>query len=292
VNYQVLAQLIEAVSGAPWARYLAERVFAPLGTTGTVAAATSGEVQPGPGHILLFGVPVARPELDGLLAGSGGVVSTAEDMGRWLVAQTAGGGSVLRPDDVALMQTPPPGVAGGYAMGWQRVAPDRLEHTGILSTYSAVQVLLPESDRGFVLLFDGNSAEADTAGVAAGLAALLTGDPQPPWPRSTALVAAVLGATTLAVLALRTRQLVRVSHWRRRSLWAALPGLVWLVVPVALLVAMPALLGAAIGRSFTFWQLCLSMPDAMVLIAAWALSGVAVAAVRIVALARAVAWRG
>lgn len=174
VNYQVLARLVEVGSGRPWAAYLDERVFNPIGATDTVAGATAAQADAPPGHVLLFGMPIARPELDGLLAGSGGVVSTAQDMGRWLAAQSSGGGPVLRPDDVALMQTPPPGVAGGYAMGWQVVAPDRLEHTGVLSTYSAIQVLLPASDQGFVLLFDGNSATADTAGVAAGLAALLT----------------------------------------------------------------------------------------------------------------------
>lgn len=298
VNYQVLARLIEVVSGAPWAEYLRERVFAPLGTRGTVAAATAAQgafavPDLAPGHVLLFGMPIARSELDGLLAGAGGVISTAEDMGRWLVAQSTGGGPVLGPDDVALMQTPPPGVEGGYAMGWQLITPEQgprwLEHTGVLSTYSAIQVLLPESGQGFVLLFDANSALADTAGVAAGLAGLLTGDAQAAEPRSTALVAAVLGAATLAVLALRVRQLLRVPRWRRRragrARWTALPGLVWLVLPVALLAGMPALLGAAIDRSFTFWQLCLAMPDAMVLIGGCALSGTVLAGARIVALA-------
>jgi len=287
VNYQVLARLVEVVSGRPWADHLDERVFRPLGTTGTVAGATPAQAAAPPGHVLLFGVPIARPELDGLLAGSGGVVSTARDMGRWLAAQSSGGGPVLRPDDVELMQTPPPGVAGGYAMGWQVVAPDRLAHTGVLSTYSAIQVLLPASGQGFVLLFNGNNAPADTAGVAAGLAALLAGDPQPSGPRSTALMAAVLGAAALAVLALRVRQLARVPRWRRRAGgWTAVAGLAWLLVPTALLAGLPALFSALIGRSFTFWQLCLAMPDVMVLITVWALSGVALATARVVALTR------
>jgi hypothetical protein len=64
------------------------------------------------------------------------------------------------------------------------------------------------------------------------------------------------------------------------------------VLPVALLAGMPTLLGAGIDRSFTFWQLCLAMPDAMILIGAWALSGTVLAAGRIVALARAPVERG
>jgi len=287
VNYQVLAQLVEVVSGRSWAENLGERVFAPLGAADSVAGATTTQAGAPPGHVLLFGVPVARPELDGLVAGSGGVVSTALDMGRWLAAQASGGGPVLRPGDVALMQTPPPGVAGGYAMGWQVVAPGRLAHTGVLSTYSAIQVLLPGSGQGFVLLFNGSNALADTAGLAAGLADLLTGGTEPPGPRSTALVAAALGAAAVAVLALRVRQLARVPRWRGRARgWRAVAGPAWLLLPTALLAGLPTLLSALIGRSFTFWQLCLAMPDVVVLIAVWALSGVALAAARTVAITR------
>jgi hypothetical protein len=45
-----------------------------------------------------------------------------------------------------------------------------------------------------------------------------------------------------------------------RTWWVALPGFVWLLLSVALLAAMPALLLVILGRSFTFWQLCLAMP--------------------------------
>jgi CubicO group peptidase (beta-lactamase class C family) len=184
LNYQVLARLIEVVTGTPWAQHLAEHVFVPLGMRRTVATAAAEQaVQVAPdlaqGHVLVFGTPVARPELDGLVAGSGGVVSTAEDIARWLVAHSTGGGALLPPEMVTLMQTAPPDVPGDYGMGWQVITPEqgprRIEHTGVLSTFSAVQVLLPDSGYGFALLFNGNSALADTAGVASGLAALLAG---------------------------------------------------------------------------------------------------------------------
>jgi hypothetical protein len=63
-------------------------------------------------------------------------------------------------------------------------------------------------------------------------------------------------------------------------------GPAWLLLPTALLAGLPTLLSALIGRSFTFWQLCLAMPDVVVLIAVWALSGVALAAARTVAITR------
>ena len=89
----MLARLPGGRVGAPYPVYLRERVFAPLGMRDTVAvdtAADAAEAAPdlAQGHVLVFGVPVACPELDGLLAGSGGVISTADDMARWLVLHT------------------------------------------------------------------------------------------------------------------------------------------------------------------------------------------------------------
>lgn len=40
-----------------------------------------------------------------------------------------------------------------------------------------------------------------------------------------------------------------------------------MLLPIGLLAGMPAIVLAIIGRSFTFWQLCLAMPDLMILVA-------------------------
>ena len=242
--------------------------------------------------MLVFARPVARAELDGLVAGSTGVVSTAEDMARWLVMQSTGGGRLLSPEAVAVMQSPPPGVPGGYGMGWQVVTPEqgprRIEHTGVLSTFSAVQVLLPDSGYAFALLWDGNSALADTAGVSTALAALLSGTGEAAPPRSTTLVSAVLGGACVLVSGVRIRAFIRLEHWRRRragrSSWTAAPGIAWLVVPVALLVGLVPLVSATTGRVFTFWQLTLAMPDVVALLAVAAITGAALAVARVAVL--------
>jgi CubicO group peptidase (beta-lactamase class C family) len=297
-NYQVLARLVEVVTGGPWARYLAREVFTPLGMTRTLATATAAEAEReapdlAEGHVLVFGRPVVRAELDGMVAGSTGVVSTAEDMARWLVAQSTGGGGLLSPEAVAVMQSPPPGVPGGYGMGWQVVAPDqgprRIEHTGVLSTFSAVQVLLPDSGYAFALLWDGNSVLADTAGVTTSLAALLSGTGEATTPRSTTLVSAVLGGACVLVVGVRARAVVRLGRWRRRRAgrrwWTAAPGIAWLALPVALLAGLVPLISAITGRVFTFWQLCLAMPDAVALLAVAAVTGTVLAVARVTVLA-------
>ena len=47
-------------------------------------------------------------------------------------------------------------------------------------------------------------------------------------------------------------------------MWTAAPGIAWLVLPVALISGLVPIVSAATGRVFTFWQLSLAMPDAVV----------------------------
>ncbi|MBB3084011.1 serine hydrolase domain-containing protein [Geodermatophilus sabuli] len=302
LNYQVLGRLVEVVTGMPLGGHLREQVFGPLGMDRTVSVTTAADGARldglARGHVLLYGRALPRDELDGLLAGSGGVVTTAADMARWLAFQTSGrtssGELLLRPDLLDLTHRPPAG-GGSYAMGWQVThrsgnGPARLEHTGVLSTSSAQQVLLPDTGDAFALLYNGNSAPADTAGVADGVAALLTGS-EPSAVRDTRLTAGLLAAATLAVLVAGTRGLLRASRWaarrRARSGWGTAIRLVPTLIPAVLLLLLPGVLRAAIGRSFTVWQLTLAAPDVVVLLVATALAGLAVSAGRAGALIRA-----
>ncbi|MDD7942611.1 serine hydrolase [Actinomycetospora lutea] len=295
-NYQVLALLIEDITGEPWADHLGRHLFAPLGMTRTDATAatttTTGAGAGAPdlpdGHVLVFDRPVARPELTGLLAGSGGVVSTARDVARWLIAQSTGEGPAMPPGSRALLQTPPLGST--YAMGWQVVTPDvtpdatpeqgprRIEHTGVLSTFSAVQVLLPDSGYAFALLFDANSALADTAGLTTGLATLLAGTGEPAPPRSTGLVSAVIGGLCVLVVAARARALTRLDRGHPRS---EPLRLAWLLLPIGVLAALSPLVAAATGRVFTTQQIALAMPDVLILLVLAAVTGAALAAARL-----------
>ncbi len=56
----------------------------------------SGQPRLAQGHILAFGVAVPREEMDGCLGGSGGVISTAQDMANYLIMQNNGGASAVR----------------------------------------------------------------------------------------------------------------------------------------------------------------------------------------------------
>ena len=67
-NYQLLARLVEVVSGQPFDVYLREHVFTPLAMRDTLSAMTSAlpnqpTHQLAQGHIMAYGVPVSLPEL-------------------------------------------------------------------------------------------------------------------------------------------------------------------------------------------------------------------------------------
>ena len=143
MNYHVVGRLIETVAQVPLATYLEENLFQPLGMEDTRSVATAGADDPGlqGGHVTAYGTTIGLGEMDQLLAGSGGVISTAEDHARWLAMITSGGAA---PDGQQLLSaelleesmSPQPG-ADGNGLGWHRsgegVDPARVGHSGATS---------------------------------------------------------------------------------------------------------------------------------------------------------------
>ena len=114
-NYQILARLVEVVSGEPFSTYLQRQIFAPLQMNHTVNLLSSADLAVLPtnlaqGHLLAFGLPLATGEETGFLGGSGGVVSTAEDLAHYLLLQSKAGryqgAQLLSPAGMALLHTP------------------------------------------------------------------------------------------------------------------------------------------------------------------------------------------
>ena len=130
INYILLGQLVQRVSGMSLAQFAQQHIFTPLGMRDTgylpltrhrlSNIAPTRQLDPG----LLQGVvhdPTAR-RMDGV-AGSAGVFSTVADLARYarmlLGGGTLDGVRVLSPASVALLTTDqsPPGVAAHRAMG-------------------------------------------------------------------------------------------------------------------------------------------------------------------------------
>ncbi|MEV6648699.1 serine hydrolase domain-containing protein [Amycolatopsis sp. NPDC051371] len=273
-NYEVAARIVEVVAGQPFADYLRTRLFAPLG----MASSTTVDEPPAgtTGYVRAFGFEVPVGEPDWFTGGSHGVLSTAADLTRWLIAQRNGGG-VLSPESVRLAHTPAPG--RDYALGWAAWQPGQLSHNGEWFTHTAAQILLPDGYGIAVLADTGLALDNDAESLAQGLVTLVQGgSPEPVLP------AGVIADRVLAALALIAVGLAVVGVRRaRRKLrwWRIVPPLLPLV-PLAFL---PQLLGVVFaGRRGTYGQVLYVWPGLVVVLGVVALAGLTVAAARATAL--------
>lgn len=299
----VAARLVEVVSGEPFGRYLEERVFGPLGMEDTVSVTSSDDLRRGVdglarGHVLAYGVPVPSGEEAGFLAGHAGVVTTAADMGRYLAVIASGGrlgGEQVVPAEVLAPWLSPVG-SEGYALGWfvgERGGERLLQHEGILSTFAADAVVLPQRGDAFVLLYDVHGVAQDLFGfprIREGVLSLALGEAAASGGFGVRHWAALFAALTVAAVALGVRGLLAAPDWARWSgdvpLWRALAGAARWLLPLAVLLAVPAIGVATTGRYFPLLTLYRSAIGVMTWLGLAALLGVANALLRAATLLR------
>jgi len=302
-NYAVLARIVEVASGEPFTEHLRTRIFSPLGMSDTTSVVTSAETsQAAPdlaqGHILAFGTRIPREEMDGYLGGSGGVISTAEGMANYLIMQNNGGRfddtKLASPESIALMHAPPERIESPYAMGWMLMDTDAkprvVEHSGVLSTFHADAALLPDEGYGIVLLYNYSYAFADYNSIKRGLVELLTEEQPSSGGLSVGTLGIVFAVLVFVTATLQVRGLLGLRRWasktKNRPVWRLVPGIVWKFVPAALLVGLPSLVGLFAGRMFSYRQLFLSIPDAILWLSLSAVLGTIIGVARIVIVAR------
>lgn len=299
----VAARLVEVVSGEPFGRYLEERVFGPLGMEDTVSVTSSDDLRRGVdglarGHVLAYGVPVPSGEEAGFLAGHAGVVTTAADMGRYLAMIASGGrlgGEQVVPAEVLAPWLSPVG-SEGYALGWfvgERGGERLLQHNGILSTFAADAVVLPQRGDAFVLLYDVHGVAQDLFGfprIREGVLSLALGGAAASGGFGVRHWAALFAALTVAAVALGVRGLLAAPDWARWAgdvpLWRALAGAARWLLPLAVLLAVPAIGVATTGRYFPLLTLYRSAIGVMTWLGLAALLGAANALLRAATLLR------
>jgi CubicO group peptidase (beta-lactamase class C family) len=283
-NYEVAARIVEVVAGQPFPDYLRTRLFVPLGmTASSTVDSPPADLSPGYARAFGFAVPVGEP--DWFTGGSHGVLSTATDLTRWLIAQRDGGG-VLSPSSVALAHTPAPG--RDYAFGWGAYRPGQLSHNGEWFSHTAAQVLLPGGYGVTVLATTGLALDNDAESLAQGLATLVQGgSPELALPAGViadrVLAGLILLSVVLAVLGVR-----HARRWaaRRTSWWRAGLRLLPCLLPASALVLLPELMSVVFaGRRGTFGQLLYVWPGVVVWLGAATLGALVVSAARIRVLA-------
>lgn len=225
LNYRTLAYLVEIVSGQPFDTYLHDQVFEPLGmrdTLSVISAADSAVFDRG--HVTAYGTSIRIPEMAGDLVGSGGVVSTARDMSRWLAMQqrggtTAEGDRLLSAELVEESHTVQPN-AGKYGLGWQHTStaePSRVGHDGALTRSGARIDLVPSSGYGTVVLLDSYTPTFQHPfEISTGLIELTEGRVPAPGAPVATIIDLSLAGLTLLVVALGARGVRRSGRWSAR----------------------------------------------------------------------------
>ena len=139
VNYVLAGLVVERASGLAYADYVEQRIFEPVQMTASHAAPPSTPVDElSRGHRFWFGWPAAtEPVRREATLAAGYLVSTAEDLGRYLAMLVSGGVAadgtrVVSAESLDLMLTPAAeatlgpwadGKSSSYGMGWFRGGP-------------------------------------------------------------------------------------------------------------------------------------------------------------------------
>jgi len=285
--YEVLALIVQTVSGMPYDEYLAQHIFGPLGMTHSHALAADAHADgAAEGYYSWFGaatLPTRVPQ-ERAKAGSATTFSSANDMGRWLIAHMNGGrlgpAQILSAEGIATLHAPAVATdpSHGYAMGWDvrplwealdpapgvpttaYHLPALVEHGGRAANGHTYVGFVPDRGWGFAMLMNINdvTAESRYMHTEQGILAILSGADPPVariyegplilYGKQIAMALLVLELVSLLWVLDRMRRWRRPqparSTWMRRALAMAVPLLLDLLVIYLFLVVAPATLGA------------------------------------------------
>ena len=194
-DYVVLGALVQAVSGQAFEDYIAQHVYAPLAMAHSFTAPGDAR-ELATGYTYWFGAPQPMDLVfcRGSIA-SGYLISTAEDLAHFAVAQLNGGrfsqARLLSVASIGLMHQPLVEAAGEYGhwgMGWNIGdfgGEPSVWKDGELANFQSAIVLLPERHAAVVTISNANDALSGNARfntIAEGVVAMLAGR-MPPAPR-------------------------------------------------------------------------------------------------------------
>jgi CubicO group peptidase (beta-lactamase class C family) len=245
-NYNVLGLIVEAASGEHYSDYIQGHIFKPLDMscsyTSKAAAQQNGLAV---GHRYWFGHPVPASNLSIPVSSlpSGQLISCAEDMAHYLIANLNGGcyGGMQILSQAGIDELHRPAaewremgfLIGYYGMGWvnEGTGASRIvSHGGTVPDFGAFMALVPEQKRGILLLFNANHAmmkiTLDEVGMQA--AQRLAGEP-PSKPVSGAAPWAMRGMLLIPMLQIAgvAATLRLVSRWRADPALRPSRGRMW-----------------------------------------------------------------
>ena len=233
VNYAVLGLIVQTVAGRSYESYVQTEILDPLEMHGSFTSAAAAEHHGlATGYRYWFGRPRAAnlPYNRGLVP-AGYLISNAEDMSHYLVAQLNrgryGSASVLSPEGVdelhrPAVQTPETGTS--YGMGWF-IGPingiPAIHHQGETFNFHSNAVLVPGSRTGVIVLMNAeNSVDLFLNGrmgsISEGVTSLIEGRDPAPAPSGIATFVVYVLLFGIVVLQLRSiaRWVTALRHGR------------------------------------------------------------------------------
>jgi CubicO group peptidase (beta-lactamase class C family) len=286
-NYRLLGLLIEQASGETYSDYIRDHVFEPLGMLDSVADPTDAPDLAG-GYSRLFGFSLPRSQrfIPGALP-SGYLISTAEDMARYLIAQLnnrqSNGEQMLGPESLALMRTPPAGINSEYGMGWMVLENgNMLAHGGVLEYFQAFVFLELKEKTGLVILFNQSGPEnmlLENNAIRDGLLALLKG--QSPSKISFGWIGWLLLAVFTADLLNHVRLFAGLPRWKQKTAaqnrkWLRSKVIAGILLPLFVILGLPLSAAVVQGVSPDWLEPIRLVPDLTI----WLLLGMSLLLVR------------
>lgn len=268
-NYVILGAVIEAVSGQSYQDYMHEHVFEPLAmvhSSATKRAAEEHAISTGYSQWFGFPIPFDMPYPYGDVP-AGYLITSAEDMTHYLVAQMNGGAyqnrQFLSPEGIETLHHGAVSTSNEefYAMGWEvgeREGLKAIFHSGDVPNFQSYAILLPEHNIGMIMLVNTHSTlrGLQISHLAWDAAHILVGqDPVPVDNDPTiAVIVGMIAATILVTILL----LIWSVHILRRGVVGinlgrlAIPSCLLLGIAGFNLIGLPTLFGIPIQGMLLF----------------------------------------
>jgi CubicO group peptidase (beta-lactamase class C family) len=270
VGYDVLAIVIENVTGITYEQYINENIFIPLemsnSFTDPIIARENGLSQ---GYTRFFGFPVpAKQPHREYEVSAGFIISSAEDLAHYAIALQNDGkfinSEIINKDGLRMLFKP----VQNYGMGWF-ISPDQIFHGGANETFRTEMELFPSKKLGIVLLTNQGymmdhfiSAPQVMNGVRAIALGKEPSSVSSGWSLRT--IGSGLLVLVLGLITLQTFNFLKLSKWKERAKNLPVLKIIWevaisFIIPTIILVVVFSQVKGFFGTRFNWTYQMLMM---------------------------------
>ncbi len=259
VNYSLLGEIIEQVSGDSYADYLQKHILDPLGMThtyGDLAAAQADGLVPGNRNWFGFNFAQDMP-YPGLFGSetlaAGYLITSPNDLATYVRMYLQGGAAIISQQSIEQMWQGAP----NYGFGWF-VGEQKIHHAGMVENYVSSIAMVPERGLAAVMVVPAQDylvASPMFEHIEDGVVAQLHGRSPAPLQSSYLLRHMGINAVYISLLGIAAIPLIRIRRWRAKPYPLAVDLAIHLGMPVVLCV-LPLAAGS------TWRMVRLFVPDA------------------------------